>query len=264
MKNDLVVKEVNFNGDVLVAVKSNSTGKIFTGVKWICEGLGLDVRRQREKLQEHLTLKKGVSTLPLPSNGGIQNTLAIELDFLPLWLATINPALVKEEIKTKLVEYQLKAKDVLAQAFLQQSKPVCIEDVLIQSLQEMKAMRMEIAVAKEIAVTTKEEVQGIRDVIVINPRSEWRKEANRALNAIGRKLGDFKNPKDESYRALEERAKCKLSIRLKNLQSRALMNGMTKSKVDKLNNLDVIENDTRLKEIYIAIIKEMAIKYGVA
>ena len=35
---------------------------------------------------------------------------------------------------------------------------------------------------------------------------------------------------------------------------------MAPSKADKLNYLDVIANDTRLKEIYIAIVKEIAIK----
>jgi anti-repressor protein len=38
---------------------------------------------------------------------------------------------------------------------------------------------------------------------------------------------------------------------------------MAPSKVSQLNNLDVIANDVRLKEIYINIVKEMAIKNGV-
>ena len=38
---------------------------------------------------------------------------------------------------------------------------------------------------------------------------------------------------------------------------------MAPSKVSQLNNLDVIANDVRLKEIYIAIVKEMAIKHGI-
>lgn len=39
--------------------------------------------------------------------------------------------------------------------------------------------------------------------------------------------------------------------------------GVCKSKLDKLNYLDVIEDDKKLIEIYIAIVKELAIKYGV-
>ena len=42
----------------------------------------------------------------------------IELDYLPIWLAKINPARFDDELKSKLMIYQLKAKDVLAETFL--------------------------------------------------------------------------------------------------------------------------------------------------
>ena len=38
--------------------------------------------------------------------------------------------------------------------------------------------------------------------------------------------------------------------------------GISKSKQDKVNYLDVIDDDKKLIEGYIAIVKEMAIKYG--
>lgn len=41
------------------------------------------------------------------------------------------------------------------------------------------------------------------------------------------------------------------------------LNGANKSRIDNLNQLDVIEDDRKLIEGYVAIIKEMAIKYGV-
>lgn len=37
-------------------------------------------------------------------------------------------------------------------------------------------------------------------------------------------------------------------------------NGASQSKAERVTMLDVIDNDRRLKEIYISIIKEMAIK----
>ena len=48
-----------------------------------------------------------------------------------------------------------------------------------------------------------------------------------------------------------------------NLKKRAKENGMAPSKIEKLNILDVLENEPRLKEIYVTIVKEMAIKNGV-
>ena len=41
------------------------------------------------------------------------------------------------------------------------------------------------------------------------------------------------------------------------------MNGVSKSKIDKLNQLDVIADDKKLIQGYVSVIKDMAIKYGV-
>lgn len=111
------------------------------------------------------------------------------------------------------------------------------------------------------AVTeTKQEVQAIRDVITLNPQAAWRRECNRILNAIGRELGDYKAPKDQVYAALKTRAGCRPNVLILNLQKRAKVNGMAPSKIEKLNLLDVLENEPRLKEIYVTIVKEIAIK----
>lgn len=111
------VKRVNFNGDQLLAVRNRGSGKIFVGVNMVCSALGLNPRRQRARLADHPTLSQGCTKQYLPSEGGQQECFCIELEFLPLWLVTINPAITKGK-KEKLVEYQLKAKDVLANAFL--------------------------------------------------------------------------------------------------------------------------------------------------
>lgn len=139
-----------------------------------------------------------------------------------------------------------------------------IFDSMAKQELEHKRLQNEIAVAKQETAAVKQEVEDIREVIIINPKEEWRKETNKLIGKICYKLQDYKAPKDEVYRALEERAKCKLSVRLKNLQGRALREGMALSKVNQLNNLDVITNEPRLKEIYVAIVKELAVKNGVA
>ena len=62
----------------------------------------------------------------LPTNGGNQEVLCLKLDYVPLWLAkiAITPKMEREtpELAARLEQYQLKAKDVLAAAFLPQSK----------------------------------------------------------------------------------------------------------------------------------------------
>src|SRR5699024_7832946 len=114
-----------------------------------------------------------------------------------------------------------------------------------------------------IAVEKKQE--DIGEIITLNTQ-EWRRKANKIITAIDKKRGGFEaysDDRNESYELLEERAKCRLSIRLTNRKSEMALNGASKSKLDKVNNLDVIESDARLTEIYLSIIKDMAIKYGV-
>ncbi|ORX22739.1 hypothetical protein BVF91_09680 [Thermoanaerobacterium sp. PSU-2] len=139
--NELQIKEVDFQGDKLLAVKDNKTNKIYVAVNHICNALGLDARIQRDKLKEHMTLSKGCTLWGIPSNGGIQESYVIELDYLPLWLASINPAKVSPAIQNKLVEYQLKAKDVLAQAFLGTQQLMSIEDLIILQAQSVKELK---------------------------------------------------------------------------------------------------------------------------
>lgn len=120
----LAVREVEFNGTMLKAVQ-NEIGKIFVGVKWICEGIGFEndrIKYERKRLQDDLVLSKGGQNFTLPTKGGNQEVLCLDIEFLPLWLAkiSITPKMKKENpsLVDKLIEYQLKAKDVLAQAFL--------------------------------------------------------------------------------------------------------------------------------------------------
>jgi len=124
MSNELMIKEVDFNGANLLAAQ-DVDGKIYVGVKWVCDGLNLSkgqMQNERIRIQEDIVLSKGKRNLVLPTNGGDQEVLCIELEFLPLWLAkiSITPKMQKEnkEVMNNLIEYQLKAKDVLAKAFL--------------------------------------------------------------------------------------------------------------------------------------------------
>ena len=253
--SNIIPKQVEFNGDTLLAVKDNDTGKILVSVNHICAALGLDARNQRDKLKEHPTLSKGCTILPTPSNGGIQEAFTIELDFLPLWLAGINPAKVNQEIQQKLIEYQLKAKDVLAAAFLTQNKPATVLEALAQTVQVLQEQDARL---KQLENTT----QAIKDTIIQEP-DNWREDINRMFNKIVDRIGGekFQEVRHESYKLLEQRAHVDLNRRLMNLRTRMLDQGFTKTAIEKANKLDVIEQDPKLREIYAQIIKEYYIRY---
>ena len=102
----------------------------------------------------------------------------------------------------------------------------------------------------------------------VSPRpNAWRKDTANIINKMALMAGGYdhiKTIRDESYRILEERMHAALNIRLTNKRKTMALNNVCKSKLDKLNILDVIADDPKLIEGYISVIKDMAIKYGIA
>lgn len=101
------------------------------------------------------------------------------------------------------------------------------------------------------------------DEIIVNSMEKWRIETNIVLKRICNALNNYKTPRDIIYKALEERGKCKLEQRLDILKVKGLQQGVSRSRVKSFNYLDVIANDPKLKEIYVSLIKEMALKHKV-
>lgn len=268
--NDLTViehKSVDFNGTELMAVKCDD-GNIYAGVRWICNGLGLSDNQRRGqyvKLNEDIVLSRGVKKISLPTSGGIQETLCIELNFLPLWLAKINAGIIDDfEVQERVVEYQFKVKDVLATAFIKQT---CLEDLIImqaQSVKELKAKVQQVEAnaieAKEAAATANDQIQAVKEAIIQTDK-DWRRWVNKQLQKIGFKTGDYQGVKHESYDLLEKRGHCNLERRLENLKNRMREVGSTRTQINNANYLDVIEAEPRLKEIYTSIVRELAVKH---
>lgn len=90
----------------------------------------------------------------------------------------------------------------------------------------------------------------------------WRKKAHALVNRIASATGsEQKDIYLDIYEELEYRAGCNLSVRFDNLYDRLYERGVSQSRLDRLNHIDVIADDKRLTEVYIAIVKEMAVKY---
>ena len=112
---------------------------------------------------------------------------------------------------------------------------------------------------------TKNQLQSIRDVVALTPNA-WRKDTSSLISKIAMKLGGFDHIKDvreESYKILNETYKVDINRRLLNKQKNMALEGCSKSKISKINCLDVIAEDEKLINGYLSIISKMAIKYGV-
>ena len=119
----IVLKNVEFDGALLRAAQVENI--VWVGVRWVCFGIGLSngqARRQIENIQKDELLHRGCRKFATGVFDENNETLALQLDYLPAWLfkISITPKMKADhpELVEKLIRYQLKAKDVLAQAFL--------------------------------------------------------------------------------------------------------------------------------------------------
>lgn len=112
---------------------------------------------------------------------------------------------------------------------------------------------------------TKKEIADVRQVFALNPKN-WRKEVNDLIVKISQtknSLDAYRETRNESYKRLEDRARCNLDIRLENKRERMRKAGCSKSAINRVNKMDVIADDPRLIEIYLTIVKEMAIRHQI-
>jgi len=112
---------------------------------------------------------------------------------------------------------------------------------------------------------TKEEVQNIRDITGLSS-VDWKVDSKNLIVKMAHKLGGNQFIQDvykEAYSSLEKRASCQLSIRRTNKQKKMALEGVCKSKINAVNKLDIIGEDKKILECFLAIVKELAIKYGV-
>ena len=124
--------------------------------------------------------------------------------------------------------------------------------------------QIEFSYQKERQQKLENKLDGITDIMSIESK-DWRKEANAIIRKIAFKLGGpdkISEIANESYERLESKARCNLNIRLENRRKNMIAQGLRKTSVKNLNRLDIIEEDHRLKEIYVSVVKSMALKYG--
>lgn len=138
--------------------------------------------------------------------------------------------------------------------------------VLIQMETRQKQIEARQAEQATALAGLEQKIQNTCEVIALD-KTAWRKDSEHLINKIARATGDgyggIRLLYEEIYRSIESRAGVSLNTRLTNKRNRMAGEGVCKSKRDKLTRIDIIAEDKKLIEIYVAIVKELAVKYGV-
>lgn len=132
---------------------------------------------------------------------------------------------------------------------------------------EQKRQAMQLQALEDQFSNTKEEfshqVNGIRELIGTHP-DNWREDCRKLIAKMAYREDGPQNIAAVNtliYAQVNSRAGVNLNTRLNNLRKRAIENGASKTAVDKLNIVDVIAQDKKLIEIYVKVVREMAVQY---
>jgi len=145
------------------------------------------------------------------------------------------------------------------------AKPMSQLEIMAESIRILQEQDKRLKQIEQTQAEQSQELQGMRNVITLSS-AEWRKETTQLLNKIAKNRGDgsYKDVRRESYTLLNERMGVSVDVRLKNARARMYESGYSKTQIEKLNALDVIGQDKKLIEGYMSVVKDMAIKFGVA
>ncbi|KRK90393.1 Phage anti-repressor protein [Latilactobacillus curvatus JCM 1096 = DSM 20019] len=162
----------------------------------------------------------------------------------------------------KALEFKLK----YIEAFNQMEAQIKIDTKnLSPELQMFKGLFDSLAKQELATNQLDKKVDSISEIVALNT-TDWRKDSRTLINKIAQAQGGYgayKEIQSAIYTELERRGKVNLKTRQTNKRRRMADEGVCKSTRDKLSKLDVINDDNKLIEIYTAIVKEFAIKYGV-
>jgi hypothetical protein len=104
----------NFHGDPIECIKEGDG--LWVAIKPICQNVGVSHQGQMAKLstKDWATIKM---ILTVGADGKERAVTCIDLDSLPMWLATIEPSRVDKRIRGKLKDYQRECARVLRDHF---------------------------------------------------------------------------------------------------------------------------------------------------
>jgi hypothetical protein len=114
---ELEQRTITFYGDELIAIQDQAANTIYVPLARLCDNLGIERKRQAQRIRNHPVLKQGLIDLTLDTGGGRQSAQCLRIDLIPLWLAGVNANRVGEAVRDKLIVYQAEVATVLWQAF---------------------------------------------------------------------------------------------------------------------------------------------------
>ena len=161
------------------------------------------------------------------------------------------------QLAERLVQYQLKAKDALAAAFLPK-RPNTMAEQLLEQAKYMVEQERRIA-ALETGQTQMRDTMSTAFSALASPtvsRDHWQVETRSRIRQMCMEFDlNFQKETGSLYKSLEESAGCNLEVRVKHQRERMKVGGAKYADRQAVNKLTVIAHDQRLREIFAGIVQ---------
>lgn len=179
-------RTVEFYGDELVAIQLADSGTIYVPLARLCDNLGIERKRQAQRIRDHPVLSKGFSSLSLDTGGGTQEAQCLRIDLIPLWLSGVNANRVGEHVREKLIRYQAEVATVLWEAFKHDILP---PSALASQPAEKSGAELAYEIATAIQHLARQQIEmeqrlGGR----IDAMGRWAKTTSNRLDAVEERL----------------------------------------------------------------------------
>lgn len=114
---------VPFHGSMLEAGKADD--KVWVSVRRMCEPLEIDYSGQHQRLSRPASCPWAVvGMMPMTGpDGKVYKTFCIDLDTVPMWLATLDSSRVASHLRERIVLFQREATKALRDHFFKAPKP---------------------------------------------------------------------------------------------------------------------------------------------
>jgi len=134
---------VQFHGSALEAVRVDET--VWVSVRRMCEALGLDESGQRQKLGDRARTPWATTgmTPSVAEDGKIREVFCLDLDSVPMWLATIDASRVAEASRPKVILFQRECAKALRDHFTKRALPTRTEVARMLLAESERADRLE-------------------------------------------------------------------------------------------------------------------------
>lgn len=132
---------------------------------------------------------------------------------------------------------------------------------MVEQRRLSREQQVRLAAIEQTATDLQETIEAVKNVFV-EPEENWREMIRKNIGKIAEVTGDYQGAWADCYDELDRHG-FDMKTRLKNAKKRMEKVGYSKSAINNLRRLDIIERDPKAKEIFTGIVRCKVLKYAI-